>query len=82
MAVVTRNDGEIIIDVREDLRAGREPFGAIMAALEELPEGGRMILYATFKPEPLIALLESRGFTSEASELGGGEWRVVFNCAG
>ena len=28
------------VDVREDLRAGREPFSRIMAALQDVPRGG------------------------------------------
>jgi len=79
LAEARRVGNDMIVDVREDLRAGREPFGAIMAALNQLPPGGRMILYATFKPEPLISLLEDRGFNAEATELPGGEWRVVFS---
>ena len=32
-------------DVREDLRAGREPFQRIMAARAELPDGGTPVSY-------------------------------------
>lgn len=78
MAKVTRTDNETIVDVRDDLREGREPFGDIMKALQETPQGHTFVLLATFLPEPLIALLGDQGYKSEAVELPGGEWRVAF----
>ena len=78
MAKITRTDGETIVDVRDDLREGREPFADIMKALQEMPQTHALVLLATFRPEPLIALLGDQGFESEAEELPGGEWRVTF----
>lgn len=78
MATITRTQNEVIVDVREDLRQGREPFGDIMKALRERPDGHAFTVLATFLPEPLIALLGDQGFQSEAVELPGGEWRVTF----
>lgn len=66
------------VDVRPILRAGGEPFGAIMQALEALGPDQGLRLFATFKPVPLFSLMESRGFTHEARELDGGEWEVLF----
>lgn len=70
--------GTVVLDVREALRQRREPFGAIMAAAGRVPPGGRLILYATFKPTPLFWVLKARGFEPEATRLPGGDWRVVF----
>ena len=57
---------------------GREPFADIMKALHETPRDHALVLLATFRPEPLIALLGDQGFASVAEELPGGEWRVTF----
>lgn len=78
MAEITRTAREIIVDVRDDLRQGREPFGDIMEALRETPPGHAFVVLATFLPEPLIALLQDQGFESTAEKLPGGEWRVSF----
>ncbi|SDT57099.1 DUF2249 domain-containing protein [Bradyrhizobium canariense] len=66
------------VDVRPILRAGGEPFSAIMQALETLEPDQGMRLFATFKPMPLFGVMQSRGFSHEAYELEGGEWEVLF----
>ena len=66
------------VDVRPILRAGGEPFAKIMDALDALEPAQGLRLFATFKPEPLLVVLGSRGFTHEARELDGGEWEVLF----
>jgi uncharacterized protein (DUF2249 family) len=66
------------VDVRPILRAGGEPFGAIMQALDALKPHQGLRLFAPFKPMPLFGVMESRGFTCEAKELDGGEWEVLF----
>jgi uncharacterized protein (DUF2249 family) len=71
----------IDIDVRPILRAGGEPFSVIMAAIERLEPGQGLRLYATFKPLPLFAVMAGRGFAHSASEIGGGEWEVLFSPA-
>lgn len=69
------------LDVRPILRAGGEPFGAIMQALDVLEPDQGLRLFATFKPVPLFGVMGSRGFTHEARELDGGEWEVLFRPA-
>jgi TusA-related sulfurtransferase len=70
------------VDVRPTLRAGGEPFGEIMAAVNTLPPGRGLRLLATFKPVPLFHVLGSKGFTHEEREIGGGDWEVLFSPAG
>jgi uncharacterized protein (DUF2249 family) len=65
------------LDVREDIRQGRDPFARIIAATEALPVGGRLRLRAPFKPAPMIHLLTRRGYTCAAQEGRGGEWSVL-----
>ena len=66
------------LDVRPILRNGGEPFQAIMEAVQSLKPGEGLRLIATFKPEPLFRVMGQRGFSHEASEIGGGEWEVLF----
>lgn len=66
------------LDVRPILRAGGEPFAAIMTAIDSLAPGQGLRLFATFKPAPLFAVLGRKGFTHEETELEGGEWEVRF----
>jgi uncharacterized protein (DUF2249 family) len=70
------------LDVRPILRAGGEPFQKIMETVATLAPGQGLRLIATFKPVPLFGVLGSKGFTHEASELGGGDWEVLFRPAG
>jgi uncharacterized protein (DUF2249 family) len=71
----------LVLDVREDLRRGREPFGRIMAAVGSLAEGQDLILYATFEPVPLFRVMQSHGFAHEAHALGNGDWEIRFRRA-
>ncbi|MGO8911769.1 MAG: DUF2249 domain-containing protein [Bradyrhizobium sp.] len=67
------------VDVRPILRAGGEPFGKIVEAVNDLKPGQGLRLFATFKPTPLLHVLGSKGFTHKAKELDGGEWEVLFS---
>lgn len=51
---------EKTLDVRE---IDGEPFGDIMAALEDLGRDESLLLINSFEPEPLYEVLETRGFT-------------------
>lgn len=66
------------LDLRPMLRAGGEPFDKIMETVAALGPGQGLRLFATFKPTPLLRVLESKGFVHEAKELERGEWEVLF----
>ena len=66
------------LDVRPDLRAGREPFGRIMATVKALRAGEELLLRATFEPVPLFHVLMEQGFRHEATEHGPQDWSVRF----
>ena len=66
------------VDVREDLRAGREPFSKIMAAVGALPPGEMILLRAIFEPVPLFTALAGRGFVHVARQEGPEDWAVWF----
>lgn len=66
------------LDVRPILRSGGEPFEQIMQTVKTLEPGQGLRLFATFKPSPLLHVLDRSGFSHEAKELDGGEWEVLF----
>ncbi|MEQ1859125.1 MAG: DUF2249 domain-containing protein [Chthoniobacteraceae bacterium] len=68
----------ITLDVREDLRAGREPFPRIMEAVGRLREGEQLRVIAPFEPHPLISVLAMQGFAASVTESGDGGFEVVF----
>jgi uncharacterized protein (DUF2249 family) len=69
----------VALDVRDDIRQGREPFSKIMGALDRLGCDEQLVLTAPFEPVPLFAVLTRRGFTYRANEVQAGEWRVVIS---
>lgn len=68
----------VVLDVRDDLRAGREPFPRIMATVRALGPDEGLELYATFEPRPLYEVLAGLGFDFAAEELVNGDWRIRF----
>ena len=74
----TPRERVVDLDVRDQLRAGEEPFRRIMAAVGALPQGAVLRIRATFEPEPLYRVLGKRGFAHATEELGPEDWRVWF----
>jgi uncharacterized protein (DUF2249 family) len=68
----------VYLDVREDLRKGREPFARIMAAVDALRPDGVLVLRAPFEPVPLYHVLTRRGFAHWTESGAAGDWRVWF----
>lgn len=68
----------IDLDVREDLRSGREPFARIMDARTTLPPDGVLRLRAIFEPHPLYAVMEKHGLSHWTERLSEDDWRVWF----
>ncbi|MDA8400751.1 MAG: DUF2249 domain-containing protein [Actinomycetota bacterium] len=66
------------VDARPIIASGAEPFETIMAAAGTLCEGEDLVVIAPFEPVPLEGVLSSQGFTYDAEDLGGGDWRVTF----
>jgi uncharacterized protein (DUF2249 family) len=72
------NANTVTLDVRDEIRAGIEPFTKIMTAVKALEPGQNLRLLAPFKPLPLFSLLARRGFTHSEQLLNQGEWEVIF----
>ena len=66
------------VDARPIIAAGGEPFDTIMSAVNELGDDEELVVLAPFEPVPLEGVLGSQGFTHEAVDLGGGDWKVTF----
>jgi uncharacterized protein (DUF2249 family) len=66
------------LDVRDDLRHGREPFSRIMAARGALREGDVLRLRAIFEPAPLYAVMRKQGYAHWTEQLAADDWRVWF----
>lgn len=72
-------DRIIDLDVREDLRNGREPFSRILAACRELGADGVLRLRAIFEPVPLYAVLEKQGLAHWTERRAADDWIVWFH---
>jgi uncharacterized protein (DUF2249 family) len=69
----------ITIDVRNDIRNGREPFSRIMGAATLLKDNEQLLVLAPFEPAPLFAVLEKQGFRHTAQSTSTGDWEVRFD---
>lgn len=68
----------IELDLRADLRAGREPFSRIMSAVASLGEGEVLHLRTIFEPVPLFTVLAKRGLTHESVSHAADDWSAWF----
>jgi uncharacterized protein (DUF2249 family) len=74
-------DKTVTVDVREDIRRGREPFSKIMSAAAALVDGQDLVLIAPFEPLPLFGVLAKQGFQHRSREVAEGQWEVLFSRA-
>jgi uncharacterized protein (DUF2249 family) len=68
----------VLVDVREDIRQGREPFARIMAAVRTLDADQVLVLRAPFEPLPLYTVLASRGLAHWTERRAEDDWHVWF----
>ncbi|MBI4659331.1 MAG: DUF2249 domain-containing protein [Verrucomicrobia bacterium] len=66
------------LDVREDIRMGREPFTRIMRTVDGLRSGEALLLIVPFEPYPLYSVMAREGFSHESRRTGTGTWEVLF----
>ena len=69
---------EVLLDVRGDLRQGRDPFEKIMGAVQTLRPGERLVILNIFEPVPLYDVLGAQGFVHRTEETPEGDWKVTF----
>ncbi len=70
------------LDVREDLRNGREPFSRVMGAVVKLPPDEKLRMLAPFEPTPLFSVLGNQGFSHESKPIPSGDWEILFTRRG
>ena len=68
----------VTVDVRDDIRSGREPFSKIMNAVAALRTNEQLLLIAPFEPVPLFRVLEKQGFRHTVESNKPGDWEVLF----
>jgi uncharacterized protein (DUF2249 family) len=68
----------VYLDVREDIRSGREPLARIMATVDGLGPDGVLVLTAPFEPVPLYRVLSRRGFAHFTEGYAADHWMVWF----
>jgi uncharacterized protein (DUF2249 family) len=68
----------ITLDVRDDIRNGREPFGKIMQTVAGLKDNEQLRLLAPFEPAPLFAVLSQRGYAHQSRPMPEGGFEVLF----
>jgi uncharacterized protein (DUF2249 family) len=72
------DDRRVSLDVREDIRAGREPFVRIMNAVKALTPEEVLVVRAPFEPCPLYEVLARRGYAHWTESHGPDDWSVWF----
>jgi uncharacterized protein (DUF2249 family) len=68
----------VTLDVREDIRNGREPFAKIMQTVAGLKGDQQLRLIAPFEPAPLYAVLAQRGYAHQSKATPEGDFEVLF----
>jgi uncharacterized protein (DUF2249 family) len=71
-------DRRVILDVRESVRAGEEPYHRIMKTIAGLRDDQVLQLCNIFEPVPLYDVLAARGFAHWIERRGPEEWWVTF----
>jgi uncharacterized protein (DUF2249 family) len=68
----------VVLDVRDDIRRGVEPFTRIMAAAKHLGADEALLLRAPFEPIPLYGVLGKRGLAHRTERHAPDDWSVLF----
>lgn len=76
------NKYDVLLDVREDIGNGQDPFRKIMQTITALPKDNVLLLINSFEPLPLICILKDRGYESEVVEIGPDEVHTYFKKLG
>lgn len=68
----------VVVDVREDIARGGEPFARIMAAVKALGLDQALVLRAPFEPVPLYGVLGKQGFAHRTERRDAADWWITF----
>src|SRR5574337_771097 len=76
------DDRRVVLDVRDQVRAGQEPFQRIMQAVMSLKDDQVFVLCNIFEPIPLYGVMSQRGFAHWTQRRGPEDWCITFYRAG
>ena len=82
LPMTSPNNNILTVDVREDIRQGKEPCEKIMAAAARLEPGDTLLLINSFEPLPLYNAMEQKGFSHRTERTGDGNWKIYFRREG
>jgi len=74
----TLSPDTVLLDVRQTLGSGQDPFQQIMETLATLKPGQGLAVRAPFEPRPLFGVLASKGFQGRGIRLADDDWVVEF----
>ncbi|MCZ7624570.1 MAG: universal stress protein [Candidatus Methylomirabilota bacterium] len=72
------DDRRVTLDVRDQVRAGQEPFQRIMQTVMSLRDDQVFTLYNIFEPIPLYGVMAQRGFAHWTQKRGPEDWCITF----
>jgi len=72
----------VVLDVREMIARNEEPYNVIMEAVARVKAGQTFLLINSFKPAPLIRILEGKGYKSFARKSTDGSFETYFQNKG
>ncbi len=68
----------MLLDVRPILASGGHPLSAINRAVDCLEPGQALRLLAPFRPDPLFAIMDGKGFDAHVATAGEGDFDILF----
>ena len=72
------DDRRVILDVRDQVRAGEEPFQRIIQTVASLQDDQVFVLCNIFEPVPLYGVMAQRGFAHWTQRRGPQDWCITF----
>ena len=68
----------VLVDVRQEVARGREPFARLMAAVTALEPDQALVLRVPFEPIPLYGVLGRKGFAHWTECRDAADWWITF----
>ncbi len=68
----------VLLDVRDIMKNGGEPFNVIMQTIGKIKQGEALELETIFEPAPLYDVLKEKGFEHQTERLADGHYRIWF----
>ena len=68
----------VVLDVRDQVRSGQEPFQRIMQTVMSLQDDQVLKLCNIFEPIPLYGVMAQRGFAHWTEQRGPQDWCIMF----